>query len=110
MDKILIGNQIRKYRREKGLTQAQLAEIANMSEKTLSDIENCKINPRYKSIISIARALEVPIGILTTEPEKCSKDGFIDYISGCVDDLEDEDLQYLIRYIQFYKTEKSLNN
>ena len=55
MDKILIGNQIRKYRREKGLTQAQLAEIANMSEKTLSDIENCKINPRYKSIINIAR-------------------------------------------------------
>ena len=81
MKKILIGNQIRRFRREKGFTQAQLAELAHISEKTLSDIENDKINPRYKSIINISRALEVPIGVLSTEIETCGKDEFIDYLS-----------------------------
>ena len=108
MEKILIGNQIRRFRREKGFTQAQLAELAHISEKTLSDIENDKINPRYKSIISISRALEVPIGVLSTEIETCGKGEFIDYLSDYVDDLKDEELQYLLKVIQLYKTEKGI--
>ena len=70
MDRILIENQIRKFRRENGLTHAQLTERVHMSEKMLSDIENGKINPRYKSVISMSRALGVSNGILTTETKK----------------------------------------
>ena len=35
-----IGKNIRKYRKEKGLTQAKLAEKANYSKQFISNIEN----------------------------------------------------------------------
>ena len=35
-----IGKNIRKYRKEKGLTQAKLAELANYSKQFISNIEN----------------------------------------------------------------------
>lgn len=54
MDKQLIGNRIRHLREEKGLTQAMLAELAEVSERTVSDIENGKIY--NKNIIYIGSA------------------------------------------------------
>ena len=45
MDIVLIGKRIREYREAKKLTQAALAELADISERTLSDIENGKVTP-----------------------------------------------------------------
>ena len=42
MDIVLIGKRIREYREAKNLTQAALAVLADISERTLSDIENGK--------------------------------------------------------------------
>lgn len=46
MDIVLIGKRIREYREAKKLTQAALAELADISERTLSDIENGKVTPK----------------------------------------------------------------
>lgn len=35
-----IGKNVRKYRKEKGLTQAKLAELSNYSKQFISNIEN----------------------------------------------------------------------
>lgn len=35
-----IGKNVRKYRRQKGLTQAKLAELSNYSKQFISNIEN----------------------------------------------------------------------
>ncbi len=35
-----IGKNIQKYRRQKGLTQAKLAELSNYSKQFISNIEN----------------------------------------------------------------------
>lgn len=50
----------------------------------------------------------MPIGVLSTEIETCGKGEFIDYLSDYVYDLKDEELQYLIKVIQLYKTEKGI--
>ena len=36
----LIGNRIRKYRRQKGLSQEQLGELVHFSQSKISKIEN----------------------------------------------------------------------
>lgn len=35
-----IGKNVKKYRKEKGLTQAKLAELSNYSKQFISNIEN----------------------------------------------------------------------
>ena len=61
MDIVLIGKRIREYTEAKNLTQAALAELAYISERTLSDIENGKVTPKCENLINISRALCEPL-------------------------------------------------
>lgn len=54
-----IGSLIRKKRIEKGLTQAQLADIVGTDEYYISKIETGKRKPGRKYLPSIANALEI---------------------------------------------------
>ena len=55
-----IGVRIRQLRESAGLTQAALAHAANIGRVTLVRIENGEQSPRYKTVVSLARALERP--------------------------------------------------
>ncbi|MCU6747682.1 helix-turn-helix domain-containing protein [Faecalicatena acetigenes] len=54
------GEKIRNIRKEKGLTQKQLAELIGTSQQNLAQYENGKRNPKFLTIKKIAYALEVP--------------------------------------------------
>jgi len=54
-----IGDNIRKYRRKKNLTQKQLGELLGLSNTYLSDIENNRTNPSIKTLKKVAKALEI---------------------------------------------------
>jgi len=54
-----IGENIRKYRRKRNLTQKQLGELFELSNTYLSDIENNRTNPSIKTLKKVAKALEV---------------------------------------------------
>lgn len=56
-----LGEKIKKARKEKGLTQEQLAELAHIDPKTLIKIEGGKRNPTLKTLNKIAIALKVPL-------------------------------------------------
>ncbi len=56
----LIQENIKKYRKQKGLTQEQLSELAGISCDYLSEIERGKKVPSLKRFILIADALEIP--------------------------------------------------
>jgi transcriptional regulator with XRE-family HTH domain len=60
----MIGEEIRRRRREKGLTIAQLAERSNMAPSAISQIETGKRTPSSESVIKLAHALEVEVGDL----------------------------------------------
>ena len=47
MDQVKIGNFLKKLRKEKGITQEQLAEILNVSGRTVSRWENEKKLSRF---------------------------------------------------------------
>ena len=64
MNQILIGKYIARKRKEKNLTQAQLAERLNVSNKTISKWENGNCMPDYSVIEVLCRELGITISEL----------------------------------------------
>lgn len=64
MNQILIGQFIMRQRKEKNLTQEQLAEKLNVSNKTISKWENGKCMPDYGIIESLCKELDITIAEL----------------------------------------------
>lgn len=58
-----IGEQIRNIRKEKGLTQKELARRVGLSWETISNVENNKYTS-LKTLNKIAKALDINIQIL----------------------------------------------
>ena len=56
-----LGEQLRKWRTERGLTQVQLAELAHLDHTYLSKIENDRVDhtPSVKALRDLASALQV---------------------------------------------------
>ena len=56
-----IGKNMRKYRLAKGLTQLDLAATCGFHESNIGRLENGNTNPTIKTLIKIAKALEVKL-------------------------------------------------
>lgn len=59
-----IGDQIRAARREAGLSQEKLAELAGMDRQAINRIEQGHQSPLVDNLIRIADALDVPLSEL----------------------------------------------
>ncbi|HZG46597.1 MAG TPA: helix-turn-helix transcriptional regulator [Allosphingosinicella sp.] len=55
----LLGQNVRRYRKLKGLTQEQLAHRAEMERSYVSDLERGERNPSVKALGRLAEALEI---------------------------------------------------
>ncbi len=55
----VIGNKLLSYRKRLGLTQAEVAERAGMSDRTYADIERGTVNMRIETMLSICQVLHV---------------------------------------------------
>lgn len=58
------GETVRRLRRQKGLSQEKLAELAKVDPKTVIQIESGKRNPTLKTLQKIAAALKVSLKTL----------------------------------------------
>jgi len=56
-----VGRQVRRWRAERGLTLAKVAEASGLNVGYLSQIENDKASPSLSCLASIAGTLDVPI-------------------------------------------------
>ena len=59
-----IGETIKHYRKQKRLTQAQLAELANTGNRHISRIETGDTMPSLPMTQGIAAALDIPAWVL----------------------------------------------
>lgn len=73
-----IGQEIARLRKEKNMTQLQLADLMNVTDKAVSKWERGLSYPSFKTIQKLAEVLEVPL------------DDFIDIESE--DNMKKEDL------------------
>ena len=61
IDYLLVGNRIRRYRKLKNLSQEELADLTEMSNSYISDIENGRKEVKLDKLLIIANVLEVSI-------------------------------------------------
>jgi len=57
----IIGENIKKFRKNKKLTQQNLADILEISIHAIRKYENNSREPKIEMIYSIANALDVPV-------------------------------------------------
>ena len=57
----LVGAQVRRRRRDRGLTLAGVAELTKLNIGYLSQVENDKASPSLETLAALAEALDVPI-------------------------------------------------
>lgn len=61
--------EIRHSRKEKGITQEQLAKISGLSRSSIINFETGRRDPRVKDLKKIARALDVPVEQLLADKQ-----------------------------------------
>lgn len=59
-----IGQRIQRQRRELGLTQVQLANMAGVNQGYISEIERGVVTPRPRTLDALSVALNLPPGVL----------------------------------------------
>ncbi len=52
---------LRQYRRNRGMSQEDLAEKANLHRTYISELENGKKNPSLKTLLQLAKALHLEV-------------------------------------------------
>lgn len=65
-----VGRQVRRWRAERRLTLARVAESAGLNVGYLSQIENDKASPSLACLSAIAGALDVPISWFLVDEDK----------------------------------------
>lgn len=60
----ILGKRIQSFRKKKGLTQLQLAEMANLSLKHLGEIERGRGNPTLESLHNLCVAFDISLKML----------------------------------------------
>jgi transcriptional regulator with XRE-family HTH domain len=68
-----LGQAIRKLRKERGLTQAQLAQAADTDDKRISRLERGWTNPAWGTARRVAAALGVPLSELAALAERLER-------------------------------------
>ncbi|MGE5546436.1 MAG: helix-turn-helix domain-containing protein [Solirubrobacterales bacterium] len=78
----IIASRLRSLRDEKGLTQAQLGEIAGLSGPMISHIERCQHWPSLPQLATIADALGVPVAYFLTSPDEGNRARIVHILEG----------------------------
>ena len=99
MNQAAIGSYIAKKRREKNLTQEQLAKTLGVSNKTISKWENGKCMPDYSTIEQLCKELSVTLSELM-DGEDAAEDSVRVY--------DDEQILDLLRRMQELERQKNI--
>ena len=74
-DFTVIGNNLYSIRKKMGMTQAEVAENAGISDRTYADIERGTVNMRVETLLRICNVLKItPNEILSTDVETSIED------------------------------------
>lgn len=100
---VTIGNKLLAIRKRMGMTQAEVAEAAGLSDRTYADIERGTVNMRIETILKICNVLHItPDDILTEEnPSLPSRqEALWEKLNACNPKDRETALQLLSVYLQ----------
>lgn len=81
-----IGNKLLAIRKQMGLTQAEVAEAAGLSDRTYADIERGTVNMRIETVLRICQVLRItPDEVLTEERQSddSGQEALLERLNGC---------------------------
>ena len=81
-----IGNRLLALRKDRGLTQMELAEKAGLADRTYADIERGTVNMRMSTLVKICEALNIrPNDLLLSyeQPSDVDQDATIERLKNC---------------------------
>lgn len=61
------GERIKSIRKKKNITQAELGRRMGISQQTIAKYEKAVEQPKYKTVVKLARALDVSLAELTSD-------------------------------------------
>lgn len=102
----IIGNKLLAIRKRNGMTQAEVAEAAGLSDRTYADIERGTVNMRIETILRICHVLHItPDEILTEDSSTptAKQDELLQRLNAC----SPKDKQTALELLSVYL--KSLN-
>lgn len=97
-----IGDKLYKIRKNKGLTQAEVAEKAELSDRTYADIERGGVNMRIGTLLRICRALNVtPNDVLMADNNiEITEQHIANTIKNCTNKEKETVLKMLSVYVE----------
>lgn len=98
-----IGNKLLAFRKKTGMTQAQVAEAAGMSDRAYADIERGSTNMRTETLLRICQALHItPDEILTesTTEMTAQQEEVLARLNACAPKDKETALRLLSVYLQ----------
>lgn len=101
-----IGNRLLSFRKRAGLTQAEVAEAAGLSDRTYADIERGTVNMRVETLLHICDALHIsPDEVLTQDAPLLAmqKEEIMQQLEGCAPKEKETALRLLLTYLNSVK-------
>ncbi|MBE6802695.1 MAG: helix-turn-helix transcriptional regulator [Ruminococcaceae bacterium] len=97
-----IGNKLLAVRKKMGLTQADVAEMAGLSDRTYADIERGTVNMRTETVLKICEALHITPDEIFTEKStvECKQNELFERLSMCQPKERETALSILEIYLQ----------
>lgn len=98
-----IGNKLLTIRKKRGMTQGEVAEAANLSDRTYADIERGSVNMRIETILKICKALQItPDTILTEEIPGyiAKKNELLERLDRCTEKQQETAIELLSVYLR----------
>ncbi len=99
----IIGNRLLNIRKRMGMTQAEVAEAAGLSDRTYADIERGTVNMRTETILRICNVLHItPDEVLTEENTSLTakQNELWDRLNSCNSKDKETALQLLSVYLK----------
>lgn len=101
--KILLGKRIKELRKNLNLSQQELAELINVDQRNLSNIE-CGISFPSKTLFEISNALKISLSdLFDFEHLKLNKNDMKNIIIKELDDLNENNIKIIYKMIKSMK-------
>lgn len=95
-----IGNKLYTVRKQRGMTQAQVAEVAGLSDRTYADIERGSVNMRIESVLKICEALNITPNDIFVESQATAPIG--ETLAERIDSLPAKNRETAIQLLEVY--------
>lgn len=108
MDAQKVGRRIQEVRKSRGLTQAELSQMVDLSTKYISNVECGFKMPKLNTFVSIANALQCDANLLLSDVLDVTTGQESGYVSRKLLALPSEEQRRILRILEVMIDEASM--